>query len=142
MEKVKHLPMIESLMVDVVNNLYNPYLDKWRASGGKIMGYYCSYVPEELLSAAGFMPFRIRAGRNPSVTKADAHMTTLSCDFVRHSYDLAMKGEFHFLDGLLFANTCDHARRVYDNCKWFVEQPQFIQILSVPRRQGEDQKRW
>ena len=31
----------------------------WRSNGGRVVGYLCDNVPEELIMAAGFMPYRL-----------------------------------------------------------------------------------
>ena len=41
---------------EVIQKPRNAYLDEWINSGNKVMGYYCSYIPEELFTAAGFLP--------------------------------------------------------------------------------------
>ena len=36
------------------------YATEWKKrTGGKIIGYFCTYVPEELIYAAGILPVRI-----------------------------------------------------------------------------------
>jgi len=36
------------------------YAKQWKEdNGGKVMGYFCTYVPEEILYAAGVLPVRI-----------------------------------------------------------------------------------
>jgi benzoyl-CoA reductase/2-hydroxyglutaryl-CoA dehydratase subunit BcrC/BadD/HgdB len=32
---------------------------EWKDRGGKVAGYFCDNVPEEMILAAGFFPFRI-----------------------------------------------------------------------------------
>lgn len=41
--------------------LCNSHLKKWKEQGGKIVAYYCPFVPEEMLVAAGAVPFALRA---------------------------------------------------------------------------------
>ena len=42
-------------------NLVNPAIEEWKANGKKVVGFFCSYVPEELLYAADILPVRMRA---------------------------------------------------------------------------------
>ena len=37
----------------------NSYLKTARDGGKPIMGYFCSYVPEEIIHAAGFIPLSV-----------------------------------------------------------------------------------
>ena len=32
---------------------------QWKTDGGRVIGFFCSYVPEELIHAAGAMPYRV-----------------------------------------------------------------------------------
>ena len=126
---------------DVANTLVNPEMKKWREQGGKMIGYYCCYAPEEIITAAGFLPYRIRATGSKGTELSDAHMSSINCSFCRHSMNLALGGEYDFLDGVVWLNTCDHLRRTYDIWTRKVETP-FTHMLSFPRTQGEAQVQW
>lgn len=95
-------------------NMKNSHLQQWKESGKKVIGYYCTYIPEELLHAAGFLPFRIRSTGNEDTDLGDVYMVRFTCSFVRMTLDLALKGGFDFLDGLVMSNCCDHARRMME----------------------------
>jgi len=79
-----------------------------------VIGYYCTYIPEELLHAAGLLPYRIRATGNKDTELADTYMVRFTCSFVRGTLDLALKGSFDFMDGFLICNSCDHSRRMFE----------------------------
>jgi len=97
---------------------YNSYLEKAQANGQKIIGYFCSYIPEEIFHAAGFIPYRIRAVGSQGTSKGDIYFSSLNCTFVRHTFDKMLRGKFDFLDGIVFMNGCDHTRRLYDNWRY------------------------
>ncbi len=40
---------------------HNEHLASARAEGKRVIGYFCSYVPEEIIHAAGMVPYRMRA---------------------------------------------------------------------------------
>lgn len=42
------------------SSINNDELERWRAGGGWVAGYFCSSMPEEIITAAGMLPFRIR----------------------------------------------------------------------------------
>jgi benzoyl-CoA reductase/2-hydroxyglutaryl-CoA dehydratase subunit BcrC/BadD/HgdB len=117
---------------DVVAGPRNPCLDRWREQGGRVMGYYCSYIPEEVFTAAGFMPYRMRGGGSEDSSDGDAYMSTRVCTFVRHTVSLALRGELGFMDGVVLAQNCDHIRRAADLFRKKVNTP-FVSILSIPR---------
>jgi bcr-type benzoyl-CoA reductase subunit C len=126
---------------EAASSLSNPALQSWRDQGGKVMGYFCSAVPEELIVAAGLLPFRMRATGSTSTEDSDAFFSAINCSFPRHCFNLALAGEFEFLDGVLCLNSCDHVRRLFDNWKRYVPT-EFVEVMSLPRKTGPDQVKW
>jgi len=127
---------------DATQTLLNPMLQGWKDKGGKVVGFFCSTVPEELITAAGLAPFRMRATGSTSTEESDAYYSSINCSFPRHCFNLALTGEFQFLDGVVCINSCDHVRRIYDNWVRFVPDTQFVEMMSLPRKTGPDQVAW
>ena len=100
--------------MNIADTIINPYIVDWKEQGKKIIGYYCTYLPEELLHAAGLLPFRIRSTGYEDTDLGDIYMVRFSCSFVRMTLNAALKGGYDFLDGLFMSNCCDHARRMYE----------------------------
>ena len=98
----------------ISNSITNPYIEAWKNNNKKVLGYYCTYLPEELFHAARLLPFRIRATNHKEDNLADTYMVRFTCSFVRTTLDLALRGGYDFLDGLFISNCCDHARRMYE----------------------------
>jgi len=111
---------------------YNEYLDAMKHDGRKIIGYFCSYVPEEIIHAAGFVPYRMRAVAGSGTAKGDIYFSALNCTFVRNCFNKVMEGDFHFLDGIVFMNGCDHTRRLYDNWRHADMAPDFRYMFVAP----------
>jgi bzd-type benzoyl-CoA reductase N subunit len=121
--------------------LGNPATCSWKEQGRRVMGYLCSAIPEEIFTAAGFLPFRIRATGSAGTELSDAHFSNLNCSFVRHCFNVALLGEFDFLDGVVLVNSCDNLRRIYDH--WKRQLPtSFVRIMSFPRKTGPPQVDW
>lgn len=119
----------------------NPSVAAWKNDGGKVVGYFCSHVPVELLIAAGILPFRMRGTGSTGTELADAHFSSINCSFPRHTFNLALNGTYDFLDGLVCVSSCDHIRRVYDNWKRNLPTP-FVRIMSLPKKVGDEQVAW
>jgi bcr-type benzoyl-CoA reductase subunit C len=100
--------------LQISNTINNSYIEKWKKDNKKVIGYYCTYIPEELFHAAGLLPIRIRATGNQDTDLGDIYMVRFTCSFVRMTLDLALKGGYDFMDGLFITNCCDHARRMYE----------------------------
>jgi benzoyl-CoA reductase subunit C len=128
-------------IAQATTTVLNSAAKKWREEGGKVVGYFCSFAPEEIITAAGLLPIRIRGTGSEGTEYSDAYMTSLNCSFSRNCLNLALKGDYDFLEGLVGFNTCDHTRRVYDIWTRKVEVP-FVQLLSIPRKTGEEQVEW
>lgn len=121
--------------------IMNPAVREWREHGGKVVGYFCSHVPTELLMAAGLLPFRMRGTGSDGTELSDAFFSSINCSFPRHTFNLALRGDYDFLDGLICVSSCDHVRRVYDNWKRNLPTP-FVTIMSLPKKVGDPQVEW
>jgi benzoyl-CoA reductase subunit C len=122
-------------LTDIANNTTNPALQAWKEEGKKVVGYFCSYVPEELLYAADIVPYRVRASGCTDTSAADVYMSHLNCTFMRSCLQYAIDNKLDFIDGIVLSNSCDHARRMYDLLK--EKSPvgyQFLHLLSVPHK--------
>ena len=97
--------------LNISNSIMNNYI---KETDKKIVGYYCTYIPEELLHAAKLFPFRIRATGNKDTDLADIYMVRFTCSFVRSTLHLALQGVYDFLDGFVVCNSCDHSRRMFE----------------------------
>lgn len=97
-------------------------------TGKKIVGYLCSYTPEEIIFAAGASPLRL-FGANGPITLADAHLQSYCCSLVRGSLDNALAGRTGFLDGVVFPHTCDSIQRLSDI--WRLNVPGCFHIDAV-----------
>ena len=118
--------------LQISSQIVNPYVKDWQANNKKVIGHYCTYIPEELIYAANLLPFRIRATGHQNTDLGDIYMVRFTCSFVRATLDMALKGEYDFLDGLAICNSCDHSRRMYElfDLKVF-NRPNFTK--EVPR---------
>ena len=127
---------------DMAKTLMNDRLREHKQKGGKVIGTFCSYAPEELVIAAGMVPFRMRAVGSKKTTLGDAWFASTNCSYVRHLFDLALDQKFEFLDGLVFINACDHVRRTYDNWRRGAGKPSFIHMTAVPHKKSGDALKW
>jgi len=126
---------------EVAETLANPAIKEWKERGGKVLGYFCSSMSEEIMTAAGLLPFRMRAPGSADTELSDAHLSSINCSFTRHCLNVALSGELDFLDGLIVPNSCDNVRRIYDHWIRQMKTP-FVQMISLPRKAGEAQVSW
>jgi bzd-type benzoyl-CoA reductase N subunit len=122
-----------------INNTYpeTKQIADYKARGGKVFGWLCTYIPEELIHAAGALPVRITGYQQETeLDEANAHLYIVSCSFTRSCLQLGLKHHYSYLDGIVAGSTCDGARRLFDHWCRYVKAP-FSQILSVPRKCNE-----
>ncbi len=90
------------------------YLTKWKAqTGKKVLGYFCTNTPEEIIQAAGVLPVRL-LGSQERIALAAQHLQSYSCSLVQSSLESALRGDYRILDGTLFPHTCDSIQRLSD----------------------------
>ncbi len=126
----------EGMLRPVVDTPINSHVHRWKASGRPVIGYFCPYVPPELILAAGALPLRLRAPGSTDSSDADAFLSGRLCTYVRHVMNAVLGGAFEVLDGVVGTNSCDHVRRAHD---LFASKTNvaFRGFVSVPRNVRE-----
>jgi len=104
------------------------YGRKLKEQGRRIVGYFCSYTPEEIIYAAGAHPFRIFAAGD-NIHFADAHLQSYCCSLVRGALEGALAGNLDFLDGAVFPHTCDSIQRLSDIWRMNVKGPFHVDVV-------------
>jgi bcr-type benzoyl-CoA reductase subunit C len=102
-----------------------------KEEGEKIVGYICSFVPLELITAAGCIPFRVRGDMNEPITKGDNLLETIVCPFIRSCFDLSVKGKYDFITGMVIPHACDSMTRSYSTWNYSLDLP-FFHFLNIP----------
>jgi bcr-type benzoyl-CoA reductase subunit C len=96
------------------------------------IGFFCPYVPEELIHAAGALPFRLMS--TPiKMAHMQAHLQTNCCHLVKSSLESLLQGELDFLKGIIFSHTCDTMQGLADI--WALQRRIPLQFnLMMPSR--------
>jgi bzd-type benzoyl-CoA reductase N subunit len=116
----------------------NSEIMDFKAQGKKVFGWLCTYVPEELIVAAGALPVRITGyGRETDLDDGNAYLYINNCSFSRSCFQRGLRGDYSFLDGVVGGSTCDGARRLFDVWRRYINTP-FYQVLTVPRKTTDD----
>ncbi len=105
-----------------------------KRQGKKVFGWLCTYVPEEIIHAAGVLPVRITGySKEMELDDGNAYLYINNCSFTRSCLQLAIRGEYDFLDGIVAGSTCDGVRRLLDLWRHYIRRP-FHHIITVPRK--------
>jgi len=108
-----------------------------RDEGRKVFGWLCTYIPEEILHAAGILPVRITGySEETDLEDGNAYLYVNSCSFSRSCLQMGLRGEYDYLAGVVGGSTCDGARRLFDLWRTYVKTP-FHHVLTVPRKYHE-----
>jgi len=129
--------MADFYPLDVLIDAARAPLHDWpaRYPSYRPMGYLCSYVPEELIHAAGFTPIRVR-GTTASLSQVDAHLQSFTCALCRSTLDQALKGDLSFLTGMVFAHTCDAMQAQADLWRMNTPPAYFVDTVMQPANLG------
>jgi benzoyl-CoA reductase subunit C len=106
-----------------------PTVRRWREDGGKVLGHFQVYFPEELAHAAGVLPVKIR-GAQVEREQADSRFGSYLCSILRSSLEVAMSGRLE-VDMFVTHPICDAARNLASI--WGRNRPEPTQILYLPQ---------
>ena len=123
-------------MLEKLTEMYterHDYARAWKErTGGKVLGYFCTYVPEEILYAADVLPVRILGSHEPQDV-TEPHIFGMYCPFCRDCLAQGLKGRFDYLDGLMISQSCLHIRQAFTS--WEKHRPvEFSYYLNMPHK--------
>jgi len=125
----------------------NSAIERWKKRGRRVVGITCSYVPAELFDAAGILPVRLRGLETEGMEIGDTYYGPFICSFPKCLLQLAGKGIYNFLDGVVITPGCDAMRRLDECWRKAGEDhegivPPFFYYFDVPHKTMEHNMRW
>ena len=106
-----------------------PTVRRWRESGGKVVGHFQVYFPEEIVHAAGLLPFKV-CGAPIAAVHAESRFGSYLCSILKTSLELALSKTIEF-DMFVTHPICDAARNL--GAVWGRNFPYPCQILYLPQ---------
>jgi benzoyl-CoA reductase subunit C len=106
-----------------------PTVRRWRETGGKVIGHFQVYFPEEIVHAAGLLPVKIR-GAQVEAMQADSRFGSYLCSILKTSLELALSGRLQ-LEMFVTHPICDAARNLA--AVWGRNFSYPCQILYLPQ---------
>ncbi|MHC4413716.1 MAG: 2-hydroxyacyl-CoA dehydratase [Planctomycetota bacterium] len=124
-------PLDEALYAcrELVEEPGYPTVGRWRERGGKVVGHFQVYFPEEIVHAAGMLPVKIR-GAPVEPTRADSHFGSYLCSILKTSLEITLTGQLE-LDMFVSHPICDAARNLAAIWGRNFDHP--CQILYLPQ---------
>ncbi len=105
---------------NVVQNRHQYAQDWQKKNGGKLLGVFCTYVPEEIAYAAGVLPVRLLGSHEPQDV-TEPYLFGMFCPFSRDVLAQGLKGRFSYLNGIAVAHTCMHINQAFES--WSLHLP-------------------
>ena len=104
-----------------------------KAGGGKVIGLYCVFVPEDLIMAAGAIPVGLCAGTQFSVPDAEEVLPRNTCALIKSSFGFKVGRTCPYVqasDLLIGETTCDGKKKMYE----ILAQYHPTYVMEVPQK--------
>lgn len=111
---------------------------EFRKHGGKVIGTFCIFVPDEIALAAGVLPLPLCGGSGWAVSYADKLFPRDICPLIRSTFGMAFSKTCPYAsleDFSVGETTCDAKKKAWDLLG--------MKVMEVPQRRNEaDRSLW
>jgi len=114
---------------ELLEDMSFPTVKRWRGAGGKVIGHFQVYFPEEIAHAAGALPLKLR-GAPVEPRHADSRFGSYLCSIIKTSLELVLSKNIE-LDMFVTHPICDAARNL--GAIWGRNFSYPCQILYLPQ---------
>ncbi|MFQ5837850.1 MAG: 2-hydroxyacyl-CoA dehydratase [Thermoplasmata archaeon] len=99
---------------ELAEDLSLSHIARWKEeTGGKAVGHFPVYVPQEIIHAVGALPVGVMGAWGLlDVDYADSRVQSFVCSVARSTLELGLTGRLELLDGMVFTDICDVARNL------------------------------
>ena len=101
------------------------------------IGYFCTYTPVEIIRAAGYHPVRIKGSNEENGAGGESLLCSNICSYIKTLTDEKLAGNLDHLEGVVFTNSCDGMRRLYDAWLRIDKGKKFNYFLDIPKNSDE-----
>ncbi len=130
----KSLDQIIALCRELSEDPTYPTVKRWREDGGKVIGHFQVYFPEEIAHAARMLPVKMR-GAQTDGTESGSHFGSYLCSIIKTSLDIALTQNIE-LDLFVTHPICDAARNLAG--VWGRNFDYKCQILYLPQNPNSE----
>jgi len=110
-------------------------MDEYLMEGKKIIGCFPYYVPEEIIAAAGMVPFGLW-GKHGTPKAAKEYFASFYCSIAQMGLEMVLDGTLEGISGILCTTLCDTLRPLTQNLKTVCKVP-FIFLAHPQNRKPE-----
>jgi benzoyl-CoA reductase/2-hydroxyglutaryl-CoA dehydratase subunit BcrC/BadD/HgdB len=110
-----------------------------KATGRKIIGTYCVFVPEEIVLAANATLVGLCSGADFAMEEVEKCLPRNTCALIKSSFGFKLGKVCPYLesaDMIVGENTCDGKKKAYESLKGLVENLYVMDLPQVKSEQG------
>ena len=107
-----------------------------KENGARVVGMFCSFVPTELVYAAGALPVGLCAFTDEPIPAAEAHLPRNLCPLIKASYGFALTDTcpyFYFSDLVVGETTCDGKKKMFE----LLDEIKETYVMQLPHSRDE-----
>jgi len=108
-------------------------LAMYKAQGKKAIGVLPYYAPEELVYAAGMVPFGVWGTNNKNISRAKEYCATFYCTIAQLSLEMLLDGTLDGLSGIITPTICDTLRPMSQNIRVAMGDKMPVIFLAHPQ---------
>jgi benzoyl-CoA reductase/2-hydroxyglutaryl-CoA dehydratase subunit BcrC/BadD/HgdB len=106
--------------------------------GGKgVVGTFCTYVPVEIIMAAGLIPVGLCSTSDETIAEAEKRLPANLCPLIKASYGFAVTDKcpyMYFADLVVGETTCDGKIKMYE----LLGKIKDVYVMALPRHQQRE----
>lgn len=113
-------------------------LKEWKEQGGKVVGYYCTFFPQELAMAADAVPVGLCGTKEEPIAAAEETLPRNLCPLIKSSYGFAVTDKcpfFNFSDLIVGETTCDGKKKMFE----FMGEFKPVHVMQLPHMKTNKQ---
>lgn len=114
-----------------------------KEQGQPVVGVYCTFMPEELVLAAGAIQISLCSSSDETIAAAETDLPRNLCPLIKASYGFAKTDKcpyFYFSDLVVGETTCDGKKKMYEYMSDI--KPLYLMQLPHMRDTAQSQQLW
>lgn len=108
-------------------------LESYKSQGKKVIGVLPYYAPEELVYAAGMVPFGVWGSNNKTISRAKEYCGSFYCTIAQLALEMLLDGTMDRLDGVITPTICDTLRPMSQNFRVSMSEKLPVIFLAHPQ---------
>lgn len=113
-------------------------LSGYKAQGKKAIGVLPYYAPEELVYAAGMVPFGMWGSNKKTISRAKEYCATFYCTIAQLAVEMLLDGTMDGLDGVITPTICDTLRPMSQNIRVAMSDRMPVIFLAHPQNRFDE----